>query len=266
MTKTAILPFVIVAGLLLAACGPQQASTPAAAATSIAPAGPVGSDTPDPCAQENLSNAVKPVNAYMVQFDQFATLASNVIQSQLSSIIPAMQQVRQAANAHAVPVCLTELKKHELQYMDTTLATLRSFQSTPQAATLTAGILMARQYHDEYVYEMARLLGVTVTVLASGATQGAQAPAQPAETTTPAPSVVLNPGPNPLNMHVSPSLTSQAVGVLDANQQTRALGKSANDEWVLIEIPGQPGKSAWVYASLLQFSSGGQNLLPIATP
>ncbi len=249
--------------LLLAACGAKApSSTPVAttAAGTAAPSVPsvTPSATPDLCAQASLPESVKIVNTYVHQFDNYSSLSVQVPASQLPQLIASMKGIRQALGDQGVPPCLTSLKHYALQYMDTVIQTVTGFQAKPDINALNAGIEQARKYNDQYAGELASLLGVTL-----GAPSGTPA----AEVTdTPSAITVTNPGPNPLNLHVSPSLTSQSIGLLNANETATALGKSANGEWIQIEVPGQAGTRAWVYASLVQYTSGDPNVLPVATP
>ncbi len=270
MNRIACLSAILSLSILLTACSPAtpkpstssptvaSASAPSAAAASVASA------TPDLCSPENLPNSARIVNNFVRQFDVYAVLAQTTkTQPQLGQAITAMQAIRQNTNAHAVPPCLTDLRRYALLYMDSVIQTMLAFQVKPQVETLNAGIKQARDYNDQYAAELARLLGVT---LEPNATPGTPAAVQPGETTTPVVVTIFNPGPNALNLHVSPSLTSQAIGVLDANLSATALGKSSNGEWIEVEVPDQPGKTAWVYASLVQFTSGDQGVLVVATP
>lgn len=146
-------------GLLLAAsaCGP---SFPVSLLPTLAPA---GTPTADPCRTENLPSTIEPLNDLMRQFDDYAALASSIVQSQLVQVIPPMQEIRRAAQDQAAPACLADLKRFELLYMDTTLQTLLAFQKpNPSASSLATGIIQARAYHDQYTRELARLLGVTL--------------------------------------------------------------------------------------------------------
>lgn len=250
---------------LLAACGaigPQPVAATVAAATTAAAA--PASPTPDPCLPQNLPGNAAVVNNYIRQFDNYASLASVVAQSELIKVIPAMQAIQRDAQAQDIPVCLTDLKHYELLYMDTTIRTLLAFQSNSQTEDLSVGILQARQYHDQYVAELAHVTGVTLP--APTPTVVAQATPAPAATATAAAATVINPGPNPLNLHVSASLTAETIATLNANESATALARSATGEWIQIEIPGQAGKDAWVFASLVQFTSGSLAGLPVAAP
>ena len=84
--------------------------------------------------------------------------------------------------------------------------------------------------------------------------------------TTDTPVAIVNPDPNPINLHVSASLTSQMVGTLDVGQSAVAIGKSVTDEWILMQVPGQTIQTVWVYTTLVKFSSGDLGSLPVSTP
>lgn len=248
--------------LLLSACAanqPTQPASPAPASQAAATLPPVTpSATPDLCTQAQLPETVKAVNTYVRQFDNYSSLSVQVPAPQLPQMISAMKQIRQALQQQLVPPCLTDLKHYALQYMDTVILTVVTFQANPNIDSLNTGIQQARDYNDQYALELARLLGVTMAP--ENETPAAQA------TPTPGGATVVNPGPNPLNLHVAPSLTSESIAMLEANQSAMALGKSANGEWIKIEVPGKAGTSAWVYASLVQYASGDASVLPVATP
>ncbi len=267
MKKIAVLCIVIAGSLVLSACGAITPATPTAVPTNT-PEGPTS--TPDPCSQANLPQTVKLVNDSMRKFDEYAALASSVVGSQLPQVVPPMQGIQRTVQDQAVPSCLNDLKRYALLYMNTTIQTLQSFEAGAKADALASGILQARKYHDDYVIELARLLGVTLNAPTPTVAKTSQAPgtpaAKPEPTGTPAAATVVNPGPNPLNMHVSASLTAETVATLVAGQSAKALGRTANQEWVLLEIPAEPGKLAWVYASLVQFTQGNLSSLPIQNP
>jgi hypothetical protein len=131
----------------------------------------------------------------MREFDDASTLASNVPQAQLSSSISDLQRIRREADDEQIPACLTDLKTYQITHMNAVINTLLAFMrsSAPQAINCTnvqpntesAGICqniaLAREQHDKYLVELARLLGLTV-VPATEATGGA-----PSETPTPTP-------------------------------------------------------------------------------
>ena len=202
MKKAIFLWMAICVFLFLSACGKLA---PAILVTST----PSLTATPDLCSTSNLPNAVKAVNELTRQFDDYASLASSTPQSQLVQVIPPLQAIRRASEDQGVPSCLKQLKIYQLSYMDTFIQTMLAFESNANADVLKGGVAQAQQYHNQYVIELAHLLGMTVVVPPS-VTAGTPAPGK---TNTPptAPSAVTitNPGPNPINLHSSASLTSQ---------------------------------------------------------
>ena len=147
---------VFILGVALSACGTARTAQP------VQPTLPPASPTYDPCSTENISNTVRLVNDTMRQFDDYALLAANIVQSQIVLVIPPMQEIRRDAEDQEVPSCLTELKRLELLFMDTTLQALMAFQSSTNVETLTTAILASRQYHEQYTIELARVMGVTL--------------------------------------------------------------------------------------------------------
>ncbi|HEY2979593.1 MAG TPA: hypothetical protein VGJ22_00300 [Anaerolineales bacterium] len=252
-SRSMILGLVLTA-LLATACGNQAAE--ATATITVTP-------TPDPCAPENIAPEVNKVHALMREFDDASLLAANTQLNQLSPAIASLQSIRRRAEDQRVPACLVQLKRLQLTHMDTVIATLVAFLSGTDQETLNQGIALSRQQHDAYTLELARLLGITLVAPPTG-TAGAQAPSI-SQTATPLSFTLVNPGPSPLNMHVSASLTSAKVGLLEVGQSAMALGKSENGEWILIQLPGPPVQNGWVYSTLVQFSSGNLLSLPVVT-
>jgi hypothetical protein len=123
---------------------------------------PVFSPTPDPCSSENLPGAVSEVNKLMREFDDYAELASNTPQAQLVVLIPEMQRILRQAEDQNVPACLDTLKKHQIDHMNFVVQTLMAFMSSADLNAVNQGISAARESHNLYDIEMARLLGVTL--------------------------------------------------------------------------------------------------------
>ncbi len=160
--------------LLAAGCGP---SAPIPTNTPVP--SPTAAFQADPCNSSKVRDTVKPLNDLVRQFDDYAELASNVLQSELVKVIPPMQAIRRAAEDQAAPSCLASLKQYALLYMDATIQTLETFQAKASANAIATGITQARQYHNQYAVELARLLGVTLPA------PSATAPAIPSPAATP---------------------------------------------------------------------------------
>lgn len=109
-----------------------------------------------------MRKTVKPLNDVVNEFDSYAELATNVVQSELVKIIPYLQMLRRTTENQVVPSCLKDLRSYALSYMDAIIQTLVSFQATTDSQTLAAGIGEARRMHEQYMSELARLLGVTL--------------------------------------------------------------------------------------------------------
>lgn len=239
--------------LLVSACGGNESAD----ATAI-PTLPV-TLTPDPCADANLPGEVAKLNALMREFDDYATLASNTPQAQLVVVVPELQRVLRAAEDQPVPVCLEGLKELQIKHMTIVVQTLLAFMGSSDASLVNTGIAQARDLHAQYDIEMARLLGVTLTISTPAPTSE---PAQP--TATPMP-LVTNPGPNELNLRNAPDFNAAATTVFAVGESTLALGRTADNQWIQVQVPGQPDKTAWVFASVVNLSLPIE-VLPVVTP
>ena len=113
----------------------------------------------------------------MREFDDASTLASSTPREQLSDSIANLQRIRREAEDEAVPPCLTNLQKYQVDHMNSVISTLIAFIGGADKQALEPGIAQAQQQHDEYTLEFARLLGLTV--------QPAPPPAAVSETPTP---------------------------------------------------------------------------------
>jgi PBP1b-binding outer membrane lipoprotein LpoB len=173
--------FAIFMIMILAGCG-SPAATPAptetdAAATSTTVVSAPVSSTPDPCALPQLEIEVQDVHRHMREFDDAAVLASNVAREDLGDSIAELQRIRRAAEDEQIPACLTQLKAYQVQHMNSVINTLIAFMSGTDQQSLDRGIAIAREQHDQYTLELARVLGLTVVA--------ATLPPAPSETPTP---------------------------------------------------------------------------------
>jgi hypothetical protein len=160
---TSVLGFAI----LLAGCGGVPAAIPTGTETKqvISPTAEstlVPSSTPDPCSSERIEAEVQRVHRHMREFDDASTLASNLPLQELSGSIANLQKIRRDAEDEPIPACLTDLKKYQIAHMNTVIGTLVGFLGGADQQTLEQSIVLARQQHDQYTLELARLLGLTV--------------------------------------------------------------------------------------------------------
>ena len=119
-------------------------------------------ETSDPCSLPRLETEVQEVHKHMREFDDASALASSMPREQLSSSIADLQRIRREAEDELVPGCLTKLKEIQVQHMNTVIETLLAFMRGIDQQTLEQGISLARQQHDQYLLEYARVVGLTV--------------------------------------------------------------------------------------------------------
>ncbi|MBM3124544.1 MAG: hypothetical protein FJZ87_05650 [Chloroflexi bacterium] len=151
--KNKLFGLILIFSLLTGACArDESAVTESPAITS----------TPDLCSSTNLPDQVARVNRLMREFDDYAELASNTPQAQLVVLIPEMQRILREAEDQSVPACLQTLKDLQLAHMNVVIQTLMAFMSSADLNAVNQGIAAARDSHNQYDIEMARLLGVTL--------------------------------------------------------------------------------------------------------
>lgn len=250
--------------VFLAACGTGSppVGTPTASPERTATATPPS----DPCSEENLPAEVAKVNKLMREFDDYSALASNTPQAQLVVVIPELQRILREAEDQQAPVCLQTLKKYQIEHMTIVIQTLMAFMSNADSGLVNTGIMRARELRLQYDVEVARLLGITMAV----APTPAAPPTSAADASTPSSAeasspIAFNPGPNGVYIRSEPDFSAAQVGVLAVQASARAFGRTADSQWVLIEIPDLPGQNAWVYAALVQVSIPIEQL-PVASP
>ena len=177
---------ILVLIMILAGCGPPATATPEITKTEVEveptemeatsiPLEPTS--TLDPCSRPQIETEVQDVHRHMREFDDASILASNMPREQLSSSIADLQRIRREAEDEEIPGCLSDLKAIQVQHMNSVISTLIAFMGGTDQQTLDQGISLARQQHDEYTLELARLLGLTVVP--------ATLPPAPSRTATP---------------------------------------------------------------------------------
>ncbi|HEX5840674.1 MAG TPA: hypothetical protein VFY26_22740 [Anaerolineales bacterium] len=168
--------FILVFVIVLAGCGgapvtpaatnTEQARPSSASATSAissaAEPDPGSSTTPDVCSTELIEAEVQKVHRHMREFDDASILASKMPREELSEPIAGLQRIRREAEDEQIPTCLINLKTHQVDHMNSVIGTLIAFIGGADRASLEQSILIAREQHDRYTLELARLLGLTV--------------------------------------------------------------------------------------------------------
>ena len=147
--------------------------------------------TPDLCAPENIRAEVDKVHRHMREFDDASTLAASIPREQLSASTADLQKIRREAEDEPVPPCLTTLKDYQVNHMNAVISTLIAFMGVndplaldcvdvvenTREADICQSIASARQQHDQYTLELARILEIQIVTATPGIT--------PSETPTP---------------------------------------------------------------------------------
>jgi hypothetical protein len=196
----------------------------------------------------------------MQQFDDESALASNVPRSQLATRVAALQSIRRQAQNQSAPGCVAQLKQLQLTHMNTVIDTMLAFLSRGDQGAVTQGIEAGRQQHDQYVVELARLLGITAVAVTPRPTLSA---AQPGGTATAGRAqsalassgfIAVNPGPVPITLRAVPATAGAVVATLPVGASAAALGGSPDGEWIQVVVPDHPYQTAWLLASLVQLT------------
>ncbi|MBK9927677.1 MAG: hypothetical protein IPP66_20595 [Anaerolineales bacterium] len=147
--------------IFLNACAPTTTSPEVQYVVVTATVAPITS-TPDPCGAESIEAEVQKVHTYMRQFDDASSLAASRPQGELGDAIAELQKIRRETEDQPTPPCLTTLRTYQVSHMNSVINTLIGFMGGSDQATVDQGIAQARDLHDKYTLELARLLGVTV--------------------------------------------------------------------------------------------------------
>ena len=161
-----ILPSMFILAILLAGCGTNQQPPTSIVAEESATPLPTGTTavttTPDLCAADHIKAEVDRVHRHMREFDDASILASSMPRDQLNTSIADLQRIRREAEDETVPACLENLRNFQIQHMNSVIETLLAFvRGNSDQAVLNQAIALAGQQHDQYILELARLLGIT---------------------------------------------------------------------------------------------------------
>lgn len=189
-----IIASALISTIILSGCGSTPTSEISATVTDTTDtAMPTATltTTPDLCASENIRPVVDKVHRHMREFDDAATLAASMPREQLSGPIADLQRIRREAEDETVPPCLSTLKDYQVNHMNSVINTLIAFlgindplavdcidvAENTQEAAICQSIATARQLHDQYTLELARILGIPIVTATAAIT--------PSETPTP---------------------------------------------------------------------------------
>lgn len=170
-----IIAIVIAAGAFIYT--PTTSISPTKTNTFI-PDTPTATNTPDPCSTERIADTIARFDRLSREFNDAFILAQNTPAAQLSGNITELQRIRRDAEDFAIPVCLDELKRLQLSFMnsaiDATITLYSNFSGDPNqkmneeqinlaVTAINQSMSAAQEYSLMYTVEMGRLLGVTLT-------------------------------------------------------------------------------------------------------
>jgi hypothetical protein len=174
-----ILSSALILTMLLSGCG-STVVTPESIATATDTAMPTLTITitmtPDLCASENIKAEVDKVHRHMREFDDASKLAASIPREQLSTPISNLQKIRRDAEDELIPPCLEKLKDYEILHMNSVINTLIAFLSindplavdcvdvaqNTEEEVICQNIAVARQQHDQYILELAKILELPI--------------------------------------------------------------------------------------------------------
>jgi hypothetical protein len=190
MKKTILLSIasVLILTIGLSGCGttaiPETSPTKTATPTAVQPTTTLTllTLTPDLCASENIRPVVDKVHRHMREFDDAARLAASIQYDQLREPIAELQRIRREAEDEQVPTCLASLKKYQIDHMNAVIEVLIAFMNASNPAGAECVTIdsaeeelicqltgLARQQHDQYTLELARILGIPIVTATPGA-------------------------------------------------------------------------------------------------
>jgi hypothetical protein len=164
-----IVGVILVLVVLLSACAtpaatsaPEESNNPPSASETPTALSVAATNTPDPCAPENIEAEVMKVHKFMREFDDVSSLTASLTRDELAGTIPELQRIRRDAEDQVIAHCLGDLKTYQISHMNAVINTLIAFMGGSDQQTVDQGIQLARQLHDQYTLELARVLGLTV--------------------------------------------------------------------------------------------------------
>jgi hypothetical protein len=173
----------------------------------------------------------------------------------LATRIAALQSIRRQAQVQSAPGCVAQLKQLQLTHMNTVIDTMLAFMSRGDQGAVAQGVEAGRAQHDQYVLELARVMGIPAAAVTPRPTLSAASPPEgtPVDAGQSA-FVALNPGPVPITLRAVPATAGEAVATLPVGGSATALGGSTDGEWIQVVVPDHPYQTAWVLASLVQIT------------
>ncbi len=226
----------------------------------------------DPCASiETKKPEIEKIASIMGEFDDTSYLVQSVPNTDdLIPVILELQRVRREAINNKPPGCLKPLKDAQVDFMSGVIVTSISMLSSGKARTaeekqrysteIEDRLKRTRLFREVFEKELADQLGLKYIT------------ATPAPTLTPTivpPTSTVAPVTATTDQDIyvvqGPGLTFPAVGTFLKGQIVNVIGRNDTNEWIQIEVPGNPGSAGWVPKPLIKLN-GAEASLPITSP
>jgi hypothetical protein len=152
---------------------PSLGLFPTATATPRNTSTPSVTATLNVCSPENVQPVALQFNTFAREFDDYRVLAENTPSQDLGPSITELQRIRRNAEDFELPICLATLWQLQIAYMNTfidalvtlysinTNETLTQDQLAAVFATVNQQVAAAGQLQEQYLDELARVMGVT---------------------------------------------------------------------------------------------------------
>jgi hypothetical protein len=229
---------------------------------------------PDPCAPENIHMTIKPLDMLMGAFEDTTAVAYKMPRQMVADQITVLQEIRRDVSDKDVSSCLNDLKRVQIEYMDSVINTLLAFLEGAPGQVTTKGLGSSWELRSRYFDELERLLGVTLTPRPTEIHWTPQVflePTEqitvPVETNTPIPTrtvkftptifstIAMVVNPRGANVRSGPSVLYESRLVIPTEEMVEVIGRLENGEWLLIRKPEMPEGTGWVFTELVKLES-----------
>jgi hypothetical protein len=267
-TTTICILAILMVSMLISSCSgirlPEGAPTsPAPVQLATQPAVALkATEAIDKCASIDTKRPeIERIANIMGEFDDTSFLAQSVPDSgQLVQVILVLQRVRRDAINNKPPECLKPLKEAQVNFMSGVILTFISFMTKAKTEAIQNQITQTRSLRGVFDQELANQLGLKY-ITATPMPTIAPTPIPPTSTVSP----VTATTDQDIYILQGPGVAFPAAGTFLKGQIANVIGRNPVGDWILIEIPSNPGKPGWALKQLIKIS-GAEASVPIITP
>ncbi len=157
----AILVFLVVAALALAACGGSKAPSPTPTPAAPPTVAPLATPEPSGC---TAADAQKALDAYKAaaptttRFDNAREGASGATKDLLPPVVAELESVRTAVGVIVLPDCAAPSKQHLLSSISGVIQALTDYQADKPDADVQASVQQSSTMYERWKADLASLL------------------------------------------------------------------------------------------------------------